>query len=140
MYAYLLLPVSGQSCQLKPEKSIKLVSVLIPACLNWYIYWDALGTIILWAWNIMRIWMMHRYLTYWDKLVLKLILTWLNFLVLVGKIFQTLAELNEHTLSFIKVVQFTMVHMFQDQILNQVHKVRTMQHALHEWLWHISGC
>ena len=41
---------------------------------------------------------------------------------------------NEHTLSFIKVDQLTMEHMFQDQLLNKVKKVSTMQHALQEWL------
>ena len=35
---------------------------------------------------------------------------------------------------FIKVVQFTMAHMFQDQLLNKVQKESTMQHALQEWL------
>ena len=34
----------------------------------------------------------------------------------------------------IKLSQLTMAHMFQDQLLNQVHKLRTMQHALQEWL------
>ena len=56
------------------------------------------------------------------------------FLFVVGKIVHTLAEVHEHTLFFIKVVQFTMAHMFQDQLLNQVQKVITMQHALQEWL------
>ena len=48
--------------------------------------------------------------------------------VLVLNIFQTLA----HILSFIKLVQFTMAHMFQYQLLNKVHKVSTMHHALQE--------
>ena len=48
------------------------------------------------------------------------------FLILVGKIFHTLAEVQEHTLYFIKVGQLTMARMFQDQLLNQVHKVITM--------------
>ena len=33
---------------------------------------------------------------------------------LVGKIIETLAEVQEHELYFIKVVQLTMAHMFQD--------------------------
>ena len=44
--------------------------------------------------------------------------------------FQTLAELQEHTLSFINVGRLTMSQIFQDQFLNQVHKVNTIQHAL----------
>ena len=44
-------------------------------------------------------------------------------------IVQTLAKVQEHKLSFIKVGQLTMAHMFQDQLINQVHKVSTMQHA-----------
>ena len=44
----------------------------------------------------------------------------MDFLILVGKIVQTLAELQEHTLYFIKVGQLTIAHMFQDQLLNQV--------------------
>ena len=54
----------------------------------------------------------------------------MDFLTLVGKIVQTLEEVQDHTLSSIKVVQFTMAHMFQDQLLNLVQKVSTMQHAL----------
>ena len=50
-------------------------------------------------------------------------------LILVGNIFNTLAKVQEHILSFIKVVQLTMVHMFQDQLLNQVHTVNTIKHA-----------
>ena len=34
MYAPVLLPVSGQSCQLESEKAIKWFLVLILACLN----------------------------------------------------------------------------------------------------------
>ena len=30
--------------------------------------------------------------------------------------------------------KLTMAHMFQDQFLNQVQKVITLQHALQEWL------
>ena len=33
---------------------------------------------------------------------------------------------------FIKVGQLTMEHMFQEQLLNQVHKLSTMQHTLQE--------
>ena len=58
---------------------------------------------------------------------------WL-FMILVGKIFQTLEEVQDHTLYFIKVGQLTMAHMFQDKFLNQVQKVSTMQYALQEWL------
>ena len=46
------------------------------------------------------------------------------------KIFQTLVEVQEYILYFIKVFQLTMAHMFQDQLLNQVQKVSTIQHAL----------
>ena len=42
----------------------------------------------------------------------------MDFLILVGNIFQKLAEVQEHTLSFIKVGQLTMAHMFQYQFLN----------------------
>ena len=35
---------------------------------------------------------------------------------------------------FYKVDKFTMSHMFQDQLLNPVKKVSTMQHALQEWI------
>ena len=58
-------------------------------------------------------------------------------MILVVDIFKTLTELQEHILSFIKVVHFTMAHMFQDQYLNQVQKISTMQHALQEWLYYI---
>ena len=50
----------------------------------------------------------------------------MDFLILVGKIVQTLAEVQENTLYFIKVFQLTMAHMFQDQFLNQVHRVSIM--------------
>ena len=56
------------------------------------------------------------------------------FMVLVGRIVQTLEEVQEHILFYIKVDQLIMVHMFQDQLLNLVHKVITIQHALQEWL------
>ena len=39
-------------------------------------------------------------------------------------------EVQEHTLSFIKVGQLNMAHMFQYQLLNQVNKVSTIHHAL----------
>ena len=48
--------------------------------------------------------------------------------------FQTLLEVQDHTLSFIKVGKFTMAHLFQDQLLNKVQKVSTMQNAMQEWL------
>ena len=40
--------------------------------------------------------------------------------------FQTLEEVQEHTLFSNKVGQMTMAHMFQDQLLNPEHKVSTM--------------
>ena len=58
----------------------------------------------------------------------------MDFLILVGKIVQTLEEVEEHTLFSIKVGQLNMAHMFQDQLLNTVQKVSTMQHALQECL------
>ena len=51
-------------------------------------------------------------------------------LILVGNIIKTLAELQEHILYFINVGQLTMATMLQDQFLNQVQKVSTMQHVL----------
>ena len=53
---------------------------------------------------------------------------------MVGKIVHTLADVQEYRLSFIKVVQLTMAHIFQEQLLNQVQNVIKMQYALHEWL------
>ena len=38
------------------------------------------------------------------------------------------------TLFSIMVGKLTMTHMFQDQLINPVQKVSTMQHALQEWL------
>ena len=58
----------------------------------------------------------------------------MGFLILVGKIVQTLAELQEHTLYSIKVDQLNMAKMFQDQFLNKVQKASTMQHTLQEYL------
>ena len=58
----------------------------------------------------------------------------MDFITLVGNIVQTLAEVQERTLYFIKVFQSTMAYMFQDQLLNQVQKVCTMQHTMQEWL------
>ena len=52
----------------------------------------------------------------------------------IGKIVHTLEEVQEHTIFSIKVVQLNMGHMFQDQFLNTVQKVSTMQHALQELL------
>ena len=46
----------------------------------------------------------------------------------------SLAEVQEHILYFIKVVQLTMAHMFQDQFIDKVQKVRIMHHGLQEWL------
>ena len=51
-------------------------------------------------------------------------------LILVGKIFQTLVEVQYHTLYFIKVGQLTMEYMLQDHFINQVQKLSTMHHAL----------
>ena len=51
-------------------------------------------------------------------------------MILVGKIVHTLAEVQYHTLSFIKVVQLAMSRMLQEQLLNQVHKVSTIQDVL----------
>ena len=56
----------------------------------------------------------------------------MDFLILVGNIVQTLTEVQEHTIFFIKVGQLTMAHMLQDQLLNKVQKVSTVQHALQE--------
>ena len=70
-----------------------------------YIYEGTLGTIILWAWTIMLIYTMHRYLTYWGKQVLKLRISWCIFLILFSNIFQTVVEVQEHTLYFINMGQ-----------------------------------
>ena len=83
---------------------------------------------------------MHQYLNYWDKLVLILRINWCISLILVGKIAQTLEEVQDHALYFIKVGQLTMAHMFQYQFLNKMHKVGTMEHALQECIQHTSGC
>ena len=56
---------------------------------------------------------------------------WIS-LILVGNIVQELSEVQENILYFIKVVQLTMSHMLQDQLLNKVQKASTMQHALQE--------
>ena len=56
------------------------------------------------------------------------------FMILVDNIFQTLAELQENKLYFIKLVQLTMLHMSQNQLLIQVKKMITIQHALQEWI------
>ena len=55
-------------------------------------------------------------------------------LIPVGKIFQKPAEVQEHKIYFIDVFQLTMSDMLQDQLLNPVQKVITMQYALQEWL------
>ena len=62
---------------------------------------------------------------YWDKLSLRMITNWWSYLILVFNIVQTMAEVQEHILYFIKVGQLTMAHMLQDQLLNQVQKVST---------------
>ena len=56
------------------------------------------------------------------------------------KDFPDTGRITETYITFIKVVQLTMVHMFQEQFLNQLQKVITMQHALQEWIYNISGC
>ena len=58
----------------------------------------------------------------------------MNFFILVENMFQTLEEVQEHTLNFTNLVQFTMAHMYQGQLLNEVQKLSTIQHALQEWL------
>ena len=55
-------------------------------------------------------------------------------MILVGKIIQTLAEVKEHKLYFMKVLQLNMALMLQDHFLNQVHKVSTIQYVLQEWI------
>ena len=45
---------------------------------------------------------------------------------------QRLEEVQDCICSFIKVVKLNMSHMFQDQMLNKVQKVITMQHSLQE--------
>ena len=56
------------------------------------------------------------------------------YLILVDKIIQTLAEVQDHIISFIKVGQLTMKPVFQYPFLNQVQKVSTMHHVLQGWL------
>ena len=53
----------------------------------WYISWDKLGTIKLWDWSIILIWRMYLYLTFWDKLILRLLTSWWFSVVRVGKVF-----------------------------------------------------
>ena len=55
---------------------------------------------------------------------------WWPSLILVGKIVQTLVAVQEHILTFIKDGKLTMADMLQNQLLNQVHKVSTLYHAL----------
>ena len=50
----------------------------------------------------------------------------MDFMILVGKIVQTMEEVQEHISFSIKVDQLTMAHMFQDQLLNPDQKVSTM--------------
>ena len=54
----------------------------------------------------------------------------MDFLILFGKIVQTLEEVQENTLFSKKVVQLTVAHMFQDQLLNTVQKMSIIQNAL----------
>ena len=63
----------------------------------------------------------------------------MDFFILVRNIVQTLVEVHEHTLSFIKVGQLMMAHMFQEQFINQVQIVSIMQNALQEWIYNILG-
>ena len=65
-----------------------------------------------------------------DKLILRLRTSLWTFLIIVGSISQTLAEVQERILSFTKVVQLTMAHMLQDQLIHKMQKVITMQHSL----------
>ena len=44
----------------------------------------------------------------------------MDFFILVGKIVQTLVEVQDHTLYFTKVEQLTMAHVLQDQLINKV--------------------
>ena len=53
--------------------------------------------------------------------------------------FPDTGRITEIYMIFYQGGKFTMAHMFQDQLLNQVYKVSTMQHALQELIWHISG-
>ena len=55
-------------------------------------------------------------------------------MILVVVFVQTLAEVQNHILYFIKVVLLTMAHMLHYQLLDQVHKVSLMQHARQEWI------
>ena len=73
---------------------------------------------------------MHLYLNYLDKLILRMITSWWNYLIIVDKIFEILSEVQEHILYFIKVVQLTIAHMLQDQLLNKVKKMSTLHHLL----------
>ena len=43
-------------------------------------------------------------------------------MIIAGNILQKLAEVQYNKISFIKVEQLIVAHMFQDQLLNQVHK------------------
>ena len=47
-----------------------------------------------------------------------------------GKIVQTTKETKDLILYLTKVNQLNFAHMFHDQLLNQVQKVSTMQHAM----------
>ena len=58
----------------------------------------------------------------------------MDFMIIVSKIVHTLAEVQDNTIYFIKMGHLIMAHMFQEQFLNQVHKLSTMQHSLQEWL------
>ena len=51
-------------------------------------------------------------------------------MILVDNVIHIAAEVQLYIISSIKKVQFTMAQMFQDQWLNQVQKVSTIQHAL----------
>ena len=65
---------------------------------------------------------MYQYLICYDNILLR------------PRINLWLAEVQEYTLYLINVGKLTMVHIFQDQFLNQVHKASTMNHALKKWL------
>ena len=113
------------------EFSQILVKYILSDC---YICLDTLGTIRPWCWIIIIIWKIHLYMTCLYKIILRPRINLWSSLILVGKVVQILAEVQEHIFSFITVCQLTMAHMFQDHLLNQVQKVITIQHVLQEWL------
>ena len=55
-------------------------------------------------------------------------------MILAGRNFQTLAEVQEHTLYFSKVGKMTGENMFQEELLNPFQKVSTIHLAQQEWI------